>query len=400
METQLSEDLFNGIAVIIDDEINKKDANIQKIIQQIESRQIPVLKYHNIPEKEEVVDHFQNLSFLLLDWNLGNTHTTPAITIPDTLQDYDAQKNIAFIRRLNEKCFCPIFIFTNEDPDNIKNALIEKELMTDGKPSNLFVLAKSRLADPDSLFKEVNGWLHENPSMYVLKKWEATYQISKTRLFSDFYTISSEWPAIMWQTFSADGVDPASETGELISNNLHARMAPFEFDGGILNKTQETPPKTELRRLLEGARFLKKDRLHDKNIGTGDLFKQKDQDEKDIYYLNIRAQCDLLRSKKIGKVDLYCLKGRVIDEQEINQPDGISFHEGQFAEKINDAIIPFLDNEKIIKFSFRDIRVIKWKELEKKRIGRLLPPYINRIQQRYAAYMQRQGLPRTPDAAI
>jgi hypothetical protein len=38
--------------------------------------------------------------------------------------------------------------------------------------------------------------------------------------------------------------------------------------------------------------------------------------------------------------------------------------------------------------------------LKDKRIGRLLPPYITRIQQLFGLYFQRIGLPRTPDEIL
>ncbi len=108
----------------------------------------------------------------------------------------------------------------------------------------------------------------------------------------------------------------------------------------------------------------------------------------------------VLRSNNADKVELYCLKGRIFDENKINNEGGSTIIEGQFIEKINNSIVPFLDGGQIIEFLFRDIKPKKWKDLKEKRVGRLLPPYINRIQQRYALYMQRQGLPRIPDAAI
>ena len=63
------EKLFSGVAVVIDDEVNDSSSNINKIVAQIESAKIPVLKYTSLPE-DDIVSHFQNLSFLLLDWRL------------------------------------------------------------------------------------------------------------------------------------------------------------------------------------------------------------------------------------------------------------------------------------------------------------------------------------------
>lgn len=397
--------LFNGVAVVIDDEVNDPSANINCIINQIESENIPVLRYTSLPE-DNVVSHFQNLSFLLLDWRLIKDNVTSeeleeGVKIPDTLQSYDATKNIEFIKKLNEKCFCPIFIFTNEHTAPIEDALKEKDLVKD-RPSNLFIQKKSDLQEKDTLFDKVSEWLLSTPSVYVLKEWEKEYQSCKTKLFSEFHTINPAWPTIMWKNFEADGANKSLEMGELISRNLHSRMTPFEFKDDILNKDSKVP-KDELRKVLEGERFLQSESLHDEDIGTGDLFKEEYQDNgqtKFRYYLNIRAQCDLIRSNDADNVELYCLKGRIIDESKINSHDGNSIIEGQFIEKINNSIVPFLDGGQIIEFLFRDIKPKKWRELKGNRVGRLLSPYINRIQQRYSLYMQRQGLPRIPDAAI
>ena len=396
-------DLFSGIAVVIDDEINDSNANIGNIVKQIESANIPILKYTALPS-EEVIRHFQNLSFLLLDWRLikeevTNDNITKGVTIPDTLQEYDASENIEFIKQLSEVCFCPIFIFTNEDTTSIQSTLN----LNEDKPSNLFVKSKYDLQKDSTLFDTITEWLQNTPSIYVLKEWEKEYQNSKNRLFSEFHDLNSEWPHIMWKTFKADVANKSLELGELISRNLHSRMTPFEFNDGILNKDISQTQKNELRKVLEGERYLKKDSLHDSDVGTGDLFKEKYQNNGETkyrYYLNIRAQCDLLRDKDPNKVELYCLKGRIVDESRIKNKDDIVVANGQFIEKVNNSIVPFLDDGKIIEFLFRDIKQKKWKDLKSIRKGRLLPPYINRIQQRYALYMQRQGLPRIPDAAI
>lgn len=53
-----------------------------------------------------------------------------------------------------------------------------------------------------------------------------------------------------------------------------------------------------------------------------------------------------------------------------------------------------------IEFERKEIWVETHAELKNKRPGRLLHPYLTRIQQRYALYLQRQGLPRIPDGAV
>lgn len=63
------ENILNGIAVIIDDEVFDPEAtNTNGIINQIEKENIPILKYTNLPNIN--FKHFQNLSFVMLDWRL------------------------------------------------------------------------------------------------------------------------------------------------------------------------------------------------------------------------------------------------------------------------------------------------------------------------------------------
>ena len=400
-------DLFNGIAVVIDDEVHDKYANINKIVDQIESENIPILKYTTIPS-EEVIRHFQNLSFLLFDWRLIKEEVISemieeGVTIPDTLQEYDASENIEFIKKLNEVCFCPIFIFTNEDVDSITSKLVSEKIMFADCPSNIFVQRKIDLKGRRKVFNITRKWLEKNPSIYVLKEWEKQYQLSKNKLFSEFQKISPVWPKVLWKNYSEDGINPSSELGELISRNLNTRMIPFNFSEKVLKKRGLKILPQEMQKVLEGEKYLTIDNLHDSDIGTGDLFKEEyleSGETKYRYFLNIRAQCDLLRNSQPDKVELYCLRGRIIDKSLVNKKNGFPMIEGQFLEKVNNAIIPFLDDGKIIEFLFRDIKIIKWKEIKGKRIGRVLSPYLSKIQQRYAHYMQRQGLPRIPIEAI
>jgi len=53
----------------------------------------------------------------------------------------------------------------------------------------------------------------------------------------------------------------------------------------------------------------------------------------------------------------------------------------------------------VFKFN-KDMIQPKWSEYKARRIGRLLPPYITRLQQKYAFYLQRQALPAIPEKAM
>lgn len=400
------ENLFHGVAVVIDDDVHNSDRNISRIISQIESKNIPILKYTSLPDLD-IVNHFSNLSFLLLDWRMDHGVTTNqdeeiysfGVTAPAGLIEHEENRNIDFIKRLNEKCFFPIFLFTNENPEIIKEKLISESVINPEKKSNIFIKSKSDLQRDGSLFETISEWIKSTPSIYVLKEWELEYQRCKTKLFSELHKINASWPNVMWKNFSADEANESLEMGELISRNLHSRMTPFSFNEELLSGDSDVP-RDELRKILEGERFLKKESLHENNIGTGDLFKKiihKDGVDTTCYYLNIRAQCDLLR---VEDPTLFVIAGYKLVQNERGKITDISFNNGQYLEKAHHAVIAFLDDGAILEFKFSEFDLMKWSDLKSSRIGRLLPPYISRVQQRYALYMHRHGLPRIPDEAI
>ena len=94
--------LFSGISVVIDEAIyedNETPNGIQKIVQSIKSKYIPVLEYEVLPNDNEI-SRLHSISFLILDWNLSGFHPIPDATITD---------NIEFIKKLFEVCFVPLF---------------------------------------------------------------------------------------------------------------------------------------------------------------------------------------------------------------------------------------------------------------------------------------------------
>lgn len=395
--------LFKGIAVVIDNEINNRNANIQNILGQIRKNNIPYLLYQEIPPIE-VVENFQNLSFVLLDWDLYSTpeifeNIIAGVRIPSGLKESEILENINFITKIKSTCYCPIFIFSDLDVETIKNELEQRGVYSTNKQNQIFVKAKSELRGRTKLFTEIKKWVNTNPSIYILKEWENGYQNSKNRMFSEFQELSSVWPRIMWKTFGEDGVNQSQELGELINRNLYTRMKPFNFSDEVLSKKRNKIEKQELIKVLEGERFLPSNSLHSEDIAPGDVF----QISQKKYLLNIRAACDLIpdrdgSSDTIDDIELYLITGSVYTDKKRKQCFSDKY--GHFSEIDNQIIIFPLLNGKAIDFRFKKLEIKPWSEIKNKRIGRLLPPFINRVQQKYSHYIQRQGLPRTPSKAI
>ena len=61
-------EIINGIAVIIDDEVNQEGTGIYKIRENIIANNIPVATYNDIPSTETVMA-LSHAAFIILDWN-------------------------------------------------------------------------------------------------------------------------------------------------------------------------------------------------------------------------------------------------------------------------------------------------------------------------------------------
>lgn len=394
-------DLFSGIAIVIDDEIGDKKANINDLISQIKKHNVPYLTYTELPSPS-ITKHFDGISFLLLDWYLPSKTiaglTIDGVTIPASVSDYSIEENIDFLKKIRESCFTPIFIFTNEEVETVKNKLIENGLYQDNKPNYIFVKSKKDLIGPKKLFNTINEWIRKTPSIYVLKAWEKEYKKSKNKLFYDFYEMSPNWPIVLWKSFAVDCANMSLELGEVITRNLYSRMMPFAFDSNILSKRRKKAPRDEVRKVLQGERFIIDKGLHKDTIAVGDIFKISDKT-----YINIRPDCDCILGRdttdgKTDDVDLYLLKGNKLTTNQEKKKYRTTY--GNFEEIDNESIVFNMIDGKTFKFAFKNLTVEKWSSIKDKRIGRLLPPYITRMQQRYALYLQRQGLPRIPDSAV
>ncbi len=376
-------ELFGGIGVIIDDAFeHKNDDIVYKIKESFEKKNIPILTFYKLQELS-MVAHFKNVSFIILDWNLTETSSIPEVVV---------QENIEFIRKVNSYAYLPFFIFSNEAPEDIIFKLNDANIYS----KNIFVKQKQDLRTSRQLFSVITKWIKETPSIYVLKKMEASISKSKNDLFWDFQNINSDWVYILQKTITSDGADPNIDLLNILFKNLIARTNYTEFNLPS-KRIKNVNLKDDIRKVLECERFLTKN-LPNKPC-FGDIFKITNNGHTS-YLLNIRPDCDTIRGG--DNIELYCLKGRIVDEEKINNKskDAIKFEKGSFINRINNTYIPFIDKGLIIEFLFNELKIKKWKDMKNSKIGRLLPPYITRVQQNYSLYSQRQGLPAIPEKAI
>ena len=398
--------LFNGVALVIDDEVNQPDSQIATIVRQIQDGGGKVVTMTDLPEAGYDFSNFAGVSFFVLDWQLHQTIVADGEELAplrhsEAFLRQELRRKIAFLKKIMEHRLAPVFIFTSSDLENVKEALrSEDHLYADSQPSHIMVGAKEEVIKK-RVFDVLVEWIHERPSAYVLKTWEREYEKAKNAMFNDLYTKSVDWPVLLWKTFKDDSLPASDEMGRLITRIIFSRMTPFHInlDQFLTNERhRDDAKKLEYRKkllaVLEAERFVRADGLHKDSIAPGDVFKLP----RGKYAINIRPDCDCIDRGAQGELELYLLEGSALTPAQVEKM--LDEDRGLLQEGEAQVAVFSMYEEKTIVFSMKNLEKTKWSELKDKRIGRLLPPYLTRLQQRYASYLQRPGLSRIPREAI
>lgn len=393
------EELMSGIAVVIDDKLgnittgeSSTDRNedlITNIVKQLAQKwSLPFYATEQMPPSDTWPNLLQAASFVLLDWKLWPPGSA-------TLEQEGVKRHIEFLD-LAKDYLVPVFIFTNEDPEDIASRL-PPDLYVETSPekSFIFIKRKSDLIPNNSLnFACIENWITQNASVYALKAWEQEFYAAKKELFGRMHAKNPDWPSIFWKAYDDDSVDPGSSLMHLINDNLLGRMRTNVFESGILTKPGATVPEEDLRSLIGETSCRPESVLLPSETRCGDLFLLS----RATFLLNLLPDCDCVPrgDEAVDNIELHCVKGKRIRNRELVE----KYRMGHFDEVPWESIVFSICNGKSVRFDFRRLQIERFSELRDKRIGRLLHPYLTRIQQRYALYVQRQGLPRIPKEAI
>lgn len=392
-------DLLSGIAVVIDDRIdavesgdedeNEGDDLIVEIVRRLERDwNLPCHTVREMPLEGMWPSLLQAASFVLLDWKLWPNGAAD-------LEKNGIERNIQFIERAMDY-LVPVFIFTNEDPADVK-ARLPASIYDEEKAdkSFVFIQRKNALLHGDALrFDDVERWVTGNASVYSLKVWSRAFDAARKELFGSMYARSADWPKVFWKAYEEDGVDPGSSLTHLINDNLRGRMRTDSFESEVLAApVGGDVSREDLQALIAEVSLQSKEGMPDDEIRCGDLFRRP----KGKILINIRPDCDCVpRNTEIDEVDLYCIEGQKISDSQLGQ----RVRQGQIVERIAEGVVFGAYQGRNVRFDFKKLSIEKFGELKQHRVGRLLHPYLTRLQQRYALFLQRQGLPRIPEGAI
>jgi len=389
----MSFDLCEGVAVIIDDGIGGGD-EIDDIINKIHEMGIPTCEIRDITEAKKFVEHFKSINFIIVDWNMCETHEF--VAPPEELKKSMHKQVIDIIKRIREICFAPIFLYTQDSEDDIQDqiikSLVEADLYWEDQPERNFIHVKNKyeLLQEDKLFEDIANWVEANPSLYLLKSWQKEFLDSQNKIFWDLFEKSPSWPKILWESFEREEEFPNYYLSEVIFRLIMADFTLLDLDKDIICKVQKKPNIDELRDVIKKT-------MYDEGGGQlsgvkpGDIFKYKGK-----YYMNIRPECDTIKGRD-DENNIYLITGEKLSRSAIKGLIGESYTEEKgFFPAVGEAYLCLLDNKEIVKFNFKRLKIVDFEDWEERRKCRLLPPFITRIQQRYTAYLGRFGVPKLP----
>ena len=396
-----TKEMMSGIAVVIDDALDgdpgtgadgaEGDDLIGQIVDWFEREwELPFVKETSLPKAALWPNLLRAASFVLLDWRLWGAGG-------ETLRQSVIEDIKEFLKSAREN-LVPVFILTNENPGDVTAELPAEVYGEPAAGTNfVFVEQKSGLWSGTSVdVDRLKEWVYGNASVYALKTWDRILDGAKSELFQAMCIRSVNWPRVFWETYRADGAEPSASLTNLINDSVRGRMRLDAFEDGHLSGAFKQVADDELRELIAETSFRRDEFLPEEEIRCGDLY----QGSGGKYWLNMRPDCDCIprEGDDARKIEVYCVEGKKLGPTGLNKafdPDTGSFKERVF-QSIGFAIV---DGASVV-FNFRKLRVMPFSEVKARRVGRLLHPYLTRVQQRYALYTQRQALPRVPKSAL
>jgi hypothetical protein len=405
MSPATANSVLSGIGVVIDDHVRTQDPEkdgIVDILKQIHEADIPCVLYEKLPSPE-TCKHLTNVAFILLDWELWKKPVEElalgGVTVGPEIQQEGIIANITFLQGLKGSCFAPVFIFSYLDPDGIKTELRNAGLLG-AEDNHAFIMVRKKADLKQSLLAAVNAWINGNPSIYVLSHWKDAVARSQNHLFWDLYNKDPAWPSVLWETYRNDGDDPEHGLADILLRNLRARLFPLSLNPEIVAPPAATAPdRATTQSVLEASMIVPSERLPKNQYGCGDILK----DGKGRLFINIRCDCDCLArtGDDPNKVELFLLPVQPMKDTKFLK----EFWNPKFGLVQSNATchVLFPVGGEALRVRFGDLCQVRVGDLKThgtSRIGRLTPPYITQIRQRFALHLQREGLPRIPNAAV
>ncbi|MGA3287264.1 MAG: hypothetical protein ABSD46_07555 [Bacteroidota bacterium] len=390
----MSQIKHKGLALIIDEKLGDEGSGdkINEIAKIIKSNKIPYWGCQNTNEAQKYLENISDVSFIVMDWNLIDPN--PDITTDENL---NAASNVLFLRALKNYCFAPVIILSALDPQDIIHQIQTHDATLYDTNSNrnfILIKRKNNVLNRGQLFRIINKWIENNPSIYTLKTWDSSFYSAKNRSFWSLYEKNPMWPKILWQTFETDMIDESTHIYDAINRMIISRI-----NKHVLNKRNVKSGKAkiniaDIKKVIAETMYIENNNILENDLQPGDIFKNGGK-----YYINIRPECDTVnRFQSVEAIDVYLLECEKIKKRD--DWNGRYTKKYGITQKIIDFCIFGIDDENFFRVKYKLITKESYAKIKDKRIRRLISPHVNYLQQGYANYASRVGLPRIPHTVV
>jgi len=389
--------LLAGPVAFIDDELTKVGSQAEALLKEIQATGRPVAWSLTVPDDHDAwFEHWQSLAFVVLDWDL--VPGSGGATGSSTLSQFERKKLFDFVTALLERIYCPIFIISAEDTADITRQLVENKSLvipSGDLDARIAVFPKELLMD--NIVQHLSSWLESSPALSALKAWEQQYDTAKNRLFIELNEMSPDWPVYVWRAADSDQVDPAFELASVISTNLLNRFDPVVFDEKAISGYAGPTSGSARRRVAQGRTTVPASKLSPDRVLPGDMFKLAKKDEGEVW-LNVSPACHtvgrVIKTMKDGTEVREPVRLQLLRGDRLDRPPTDAALKDLEKGRSNSIVLHTVLDESPYVFRFGDAQIVEWDSIRDRRVGRLLPPFITRVQQMHAAYIQSAGLPK------
>lgn len=395
--------LIDGIAVVFDDEARTAGTIAYELVATLRRVKFPVVDYIDPPHPDDgLVKNLHGASFVIFDWKFTGQDSSTSATdengepVPgqgrsELEAETDADR-VAALKALLDNTYCPIFLVTQEDISVISSKLDTARLTQGGKHPRILFCSKSDLqTDKKQFWRRIKEWIDANRPIYVLKKWELAERQARQNLFSSLEW-NCDWPAVLWKAYRDDGEDSSIALAEFICKSVAQRTVYNCSFARAQMKGSGEESISEIGSVISADRYMSIPADSDEPYVAGDVFEIEGR-----WFVNVRATCDTIHCDPVELYLLPCYNISLLPDDYDVKAHEVRDQGGQLVRWDKSFIIPYSIDGETVEVDFTRLCVRKIKKSEKDtRIGRILPPFLTRLQQLYSTYIVREGLPVTP----
>lgn len=387
--------LKNTIALVIDDEINKENSPIFKIVAELEKKGTIFLKREEIKENEK--KSLRGISYLIFDWQLDSNmgaelgKEKSELNMGDELEKEENERKTKYLQDIIKLYNIPIFIISNKSSDYIKQKLIVSDPTISEKIDKLILIIDK--GPFEKIEEKIEKFFNDNKTILVLKKFEENIKKVTNVFFDKMINTNKDWASCIYNKIKGDNLSfNSTYFHEFLTSSFTNYINFVENDYDFLDEKCSNQQEEILQELYINLKYYNFNDNPSKINRPGDLFILKSKDDGDNrndkeYILRISSECDMRKEKHFFVLGKLCKSSKNNRNNNDNKVEVYNFLHFEKDKKIRFE----LNNFYLIEISEENSKVVMIGDKKYEKVGKILVPYIYDIQRKFAIYISRFG---------